>query len=57
MDRRRQLLGWQGGDRRWIAQQLGISVRTIERYENGGAPAWYNFALKGLAAHLGPSRE
>lgn len=52
-DRRRKLLGWRGTDRQWVADRLGISARTVERYEHGTAPQWYELALEGLAARLG----
>lgn len=45
--RRRQLFGGQGR-REWVAVELGLSLRTIERYEAEGPPAWYDFALVGL---------
>lgn len=31
-----------------MAVELGLSLRTIERYEAEGPPAWYDFALVGL---------
>jgi hypothetical protein len=33
-----------------VAARLGLSVRTLYRYELEGAPAWYDFALVGLWA-------
>ncbi|HEY6141584.1 MAG TPA: helix-turn-helix transcriptional regulator [Thermoanaerobaculia bacterium] len=51
--RRRELLGWQRYDRAFVADQLGVSQRTIERYETGETPDWYDLALVGLAVKLG----
>lgn len=35
--------------RREIGLELGISERTLQRFEFWGAPAWYPIALVGLA--------
>jgi len=47
--RRRELLGNVGGRPEAVAAALGLSVRTLRRYEYDGAPAWYELALIGLA--------
>lgn len=36
-------------DRAHVARLLGLSLRTLQRYEFGKAPAWYGHALRGLA--------
>jgi hypothetical protein len=36
-----------------IGALLGLSVRTLDRYEREEAPAWYDRALVGLAVELG----
>lgn len=33
---------------RQVSEQLGISMRTIRRYELKGGPLWYAVALKSL---------
>jgi len=35
--------------RAWVAEQLGLGRRTLERYELSRAPQWYPLALLGLA--------
>lgn len=51
-ENRRRQLGLTGGGREWdlrqVATRLGISVRTVLRYEFGKAPRWYDYALVGL---------
>jgi hypothetical protein len=37
------------GDTARVARLLGLSVKTIRRYEYGTAPRWYQAALVGLA--------
>jgi hypothetical protein len=50
--RRLALFGWPAGRRVRVAAALGISIRTLERYEvaKQGAPLLYELALEGLAA-------
>lgn len=37
------------GDTRYVARLLGVTVRSIQRWEyQGPAPAWYHAALLGL---------
>ncbi len=45
---RQQLLGARG-DRETVARALGLHIRTIEKYEIGTPPDWYELALMGLA--------
>lgn len=49
--RRHDLLGGYGepSSVARVAKDLGLSVRTLQRYEWDGAPAWYELALIGLA--------
>lgn len=47
--RRLDLLGREKGHREDVAPQLGISVRSIVRYQCGSPPAWNELALMGLA--------
>lgn len=55
---RRRELGLTSGkwdsplSREAVAPLLGLSLRTVQRYEFGEAPAWYDFALIGLAVKL-----
>jgi DNA-binding XRE family transcriptional regulator len=49
--RRRQILGYGDHRREAVAKALGISRRSIERYETEGPPKWYEPALIGLARH------
>jgi hypothetical protein len=46
--RRHELLGYRDGELRTVARNLGLSVRTLQRYEFDGAPGWYELALIGL---------
>jgi len=48
--RRLELLGRPDYHRQRVADALGLSLRTVQRYETEGPPAWYELALEGLAA-------
>lgn len=52
-----ELLPWPHYRRDAIAGRLGLTLRTIERYETGTAPEWYDLALVGLAAKLGNRKK
>ena len=45
---RERILGPRG-DRLTVSKALGLHLRTVEKYENGTAPPWYELALVGLA--------
>jgi hypothetical protein len=52
--RRHELLNpdhqdWRRASQQGVAAALGLSVRTLQRYEHDGAPGWYELALIGLA--------
>lgn len=53
---RLQLLG-AAGSRREVGRRLGLCANTLSRYETGRAPAWYRYALLGLAAELEAARS
>lgn len=50
--KRLELLPWPYSRRRLVAERLGLDIRTIERYEAGAAPRWYELALLGLSVRL-----
>lgn len=49
--KRRRALGLTDS-REELAPMLGLSFRTLQRYEYGEAPGWYDLALVGLSVKI-----